>query len=555
MTAKNLERMIQKLSIGSFNSVQTGDGFGEIDSYLDFDRSIEKDLMIKMDQIQAENGGIILVVGNAGDGKSHLFSKIKKSNLYRDFAFYNDATVSCSPQKTAIETLESALNEFSDEKINNTNKKLVIAINLGKLNNFICDELIQKKYNKIIKICNNIFTDEQNKKIEETNRIKVLLLSEYQIFEYNIKNNVEYPIDSEFCSTILYKIVAKSNDNPFYLAYLKDKPVNDNEPIILNYELLMIESIRNSIVKYIIEAIFRCQLIVSPREFLDFISNIILPYNRNDYHEKDNFFEALLPNLIFHNGSNNIQKAIHSIEPIKVCNKEHDKLLALFFTSNSINKSYFDDKQFDILPGYLVERTNKFYSNNGIDLEKISLFLFNLNHLLHYHSDCKAYVEYLSVLKGIFTEDGTVYNEMFDDVKRALPRHFGIYTQEDSIIPLPIQGCKYKLLSKVMMKGKDVCCFFNNNNKNKFQTYFYLIWQCGLGGQIPLFINYQTFLYIKRLNNGRLALNFENDRNLELSKFSRRVSEYSEKDEEIYIISPGDETISLKKSFGSIKLS
>ena len=37
--------------------------------------------------------------------------------------FYNDATASSSPNKTAIETLKEALRDFSDENLYGTQKK------------------------------------------------------------------------------------------------------------------------------------------------------------------------------------------------------------------------------------------------------------------------------------------------------------------------------------------------------------------------------------------------------------------------------------------------
>ena len=132
MKDSKLYQVLSTLSQSSAESVQTGNGFSDIDKYLHTERPISDELMDRMIEIDNAGGGIILLVGSAGDGKSHLLSKIKDLVDWGDKAFYNDATASCSPNKTAIETLIAGLEDFSDVNIDTTSKKKVLAINLGK---------------------------------------------------------------------------------------------------------------------------------------------------------------------------------------------------------------------------------------------------------------------------------------------------------------------------------------------------------------------------------------------------------------------------------------
>ena len=74
------------------------------------------------------------------------------------------------------------------------------------------------------------------------------------------------------------------------------------DPLILNYELLSIHDVRNSIVMTIIEAIIRFKIIITPREFLDFIYSIMI--YPHDYKEKKDFYEALLPTLMYSGNEN-----------------------------------------------------------------------------------------------------------------------------------------------------------------------------------------------------------------------------------------------------------
>ena len=128
-----LTSILTNLSQGATESVQNGQTLGNLDKYLHIKRNIEDKLCAKMASLKNQSGGLILLVGSAGDGKSHLISTIRNREEYSDFYFYNDATESYSPIKTAVDTLKDVLADFSDEKIEVCTKKLVLAINIGKL--------------------------------------------------------------------------------------------------------------------------------------------------------------------------------------------------------------------------------------------------------------------------------------------------------------------------------------------------------------------------------------------------------------------------------------
>ncbi len=84
---------------------------------------------------------LVLLCGSAGDGKSHLISYLKNSDpegLLADYEPYNDATESSEPTLTSIDTLSEKLAPFNDDNyLLNDGKKMIVAINLGTLNNFI----------------------------------------------------------------------------------------------------------------------------------------------------------------------------------------------------------------------------------------------------------------------------------------------------------------------------------------------------------------------------------------------------------------------------------
>lgn len=551
MDGTNLYKALSRLSLKSIDAVQNGQSLSDFDNYMHVARPIEKVLEQKMHEIDEIGGGIVLLIGSAGDGKSHLLSLVKDKFEWSNISYYNDATVSCSPKKTAIDTLKVALDEFSDAKIGNTSARKVVAINLGKLNAFIDDEEVQGKYGKIVNVVQPLF---ENKEPKETERIKVVLFTEEQIFEYHPNVNEDYPVASDFLSKILDKIVACDDNNPFYQAYLSDleNGVSNHVPIILNYELLMSDSVRSSIVQSVIEAIVRFNLKITPREYFDFLYSILCW--TGSYEEKDNFFEALLPTLLYHGDSTNkIIVALSKLDPLKYGSTSHDEDLSVLFTSYTIPKELLEVMNDAKVPEFVIERTNKFYDNNGIDTERTVKFLFRLKHLVQYHSESLVYKKYLKVLSGVFLKDKNAMSELYDMVASAMPRHYGSYYREEGLVPLNLQGASYHFFSKLEMEPCDITSEYSEINPNHFNLFLQLKWKVG-EKLVKLKLDYQLYRYLLELNDGKLAVNYENERNVLFGKFMRQLSNLCNCSKRLIIIGPDSKQITFKEQFEKLSL-
>ena len=560
MAATRLKEAFLHLSQHSVDSVQNGIAFTNWDEYMHVDRPIESKLMEKMDEIDKAGGGIILLIGSAGDGKSHLISRIKQMSDWGDGSFYNDATASSSPKKTAIDTLKVALVDFKDTNLYSTNKKLVLAINLGKLNALIDDKEFQSDYHEIVNSTLPIFDDDSTTPPINTERVKVIMFTDEQIFEFLVDSSSEIPVDSDFLSKIMEKIVAKTNDNPFYVEYTNDvaNGASPKDPIILNYELLRIPEVRNTIVHTIIEAIVRYKLIITPREFLDFLYSIIVYPHYDEYidghKEKKEFFEALLPSLLYCGGENMIQRAICKLDPLKQSSTEHDKQLSVLFTSYSIPSSYLTEQQTSTLPVDLLKRTNEFYANNGRDIERTTKFVFRLKHLLSYHTESEVYKSYLALLKGVFNKDVHKMQEIYNVVSKAIPRHYGSFYEKSNMVPLNIQGGRYRLFGSLQLKPEPVKSYHSESYKNEFLLRFDMEWKFP-DEPVRLRMDYQLYSYLNELNRGKLALSYENEKDLTFSRFVRRLVEKCNCEQEITVVRSDTGVLELSESsFGNIQL-
>lgn len=554
MAATRLKEAFLHLSQHSVDSVQNGKSFTEWDDYMHVDRPIENKLYEKMDEIDNAGGGIVLLVGSAGDGKSHLLSRIRQMSDWGDNSFYNDATASSSPKKTAIDTLKEALVEFKDENLYKTKSKLVIAINLGKLNALIDDDVFKAEYKGIVESTWHIFDDDDTTPPIDSERIKVVMFVDQQAFEFH-KEPVEKTVESKFLSAILEKIISKNPNNPFYKAYKEDiaSGVNLKDPLILNYELLSTEEVRNTIVMTIIEAIVRFKMIITPREFLDFIYSIMV--YPHEYKEKKDFYEALLPTLLYCGNENLIQKAICKLDPLKQSCTEHDKQLSVLFTSYSIPATYFDAKQLALLPSELIKRINEFYANNGRDIERTTKFVFRLKHMLSYHTESEVYSSYLEILKGIYNKDVHKMQEIYSVVAKAIPRHYGSYYAKANMVPLNIQGGRYRLFGNLQLKPEMIKPYYSETEHNEFLLRFDMSWKFS-DSPVTLRMDYQLYSYLYELNRGKLALSYENEKDLTFSRFVRQLVEKCNCKQEITVLRADLPEIELtESSFGNIELS
>lgn len=352
---------------------------------------------------------------------------------------------------------------------------------------------------------------------------------------------------------MLKRIASPTESNPFYKAYKDDleSGIDTKDPIIVNYELLLLPEVQHTIVMSAIEAIVRFKLIITPREALDFIHSIIVYPHILTYKEKSDFFEALLPSLLYCGGSNRIQRAVGNLDPMKESSKDNDKELSVLFTSYSIPEGFLPEG----LPAAMISRINQFYDNNGIDIERTAKFVFRLKHLLHYTSECDEYKSFLSVLAGVFRKDKNKFAEIYNLVHKSIPQYYGAYYSKEDMVPLNIQGGQYRLFAELKMDPQPIETPFDKEHPNEFYLRFNMTWHFSTG-DVMLRMDYPLFAYIYHLKQGKLALSYENERDLNFGRFIRQLESKCAADRDLTVVKTNSQEMKLhKSSFDQITLS
>ena len=352
MTIQNtcLIEQLKRLKESSKEAVENAEYFDELNKYMHVKRPVEDELLdlIKA-ALQSEKPQLILVCGGVGDGKSHLLAYLnnKYPELLNKFELHNDATESFEPNKTSLDTLNDCLDDFSDQKLiaEGNRSKLMVAINLGALNNFI-DSDYQEHFSGL-----KDYVLQQNileAKISETSPDESTYFHYINFSDYNIFSIIDEGIRSDYLKGLLKKITQKVGKNHFYTIYQKNCTgcsCGRRCPVKANYELLAQDSIQNQLIEVIVEAILKHKLIISTRSILNFIYEILVPNDldavvvseiesRLEQIKLIDYISSLMPNLIYdHKDRSSFSHVLANLDPLGVRTADMDDLLITLNTT------------------------------------------------------------------------------------------------------------------------------------------------------------------------------------------------------------------------------
>ncbi len=545
-----LTKAFRRLSQGSKQSVQSGQALDEFDNYMHVDRPIDEAVRGAMNEIRTQGGGILFLVGSAGDGKSHMISSLKKE--YTDFEFRNDASESPWPNVESIDALKIFLENFKDVTLPTTSTKMLVAINMGKLSAFIDDETVKTEFTEIANCAKTLF-DEDNLRHKETKRVRIVSFANHQIFElFPEQEDVKYPVDSLFIKKVLDKITSNAYNNIFRTAFNNSIPIGtDFDPCYINYQLLSIPAIQDAIVKIIIEAIIRFKMMLTPRELFDFIYRIVVPDSYGTFNPSKDFFKSLMPNILFGGGENKILKCLAMLDPLKHGCIDHNDYLSELFTSVTIPDEECYNHLKDKLHPRFFELLDEYYKNNRNNVEDISKLLFRVKHLMDYHSESDEYRSFLNILCGYYDNDKDRLFPLYETIQRSIPHFYGSYTDKLNVVPLDIQGKEYKMFVSCdnLKPNPQDAVPFDTNNRNKFVVRIDTHWKVNTAVP-PLKVEYQLYEYLCKIQRGKLTQTDDRNHNLSFSGFICNLVQQTDFKEKVLILTSDNQQLTLSRTFG-----
>lgn len=377
---------LRRLSKLSAEAVQNLDSFDPIKKYLHVIRRTEADFKALMQSISTvSHKQLILLCGSAGDGKSHLLSYLKHNEpqgVLTNYEIINDATESSSPRETAIETLARRIAAFRDNRLEDGgSEKIVLAINLGMLNNFI-DSEVGKDFSalKSYVINNNIFSVAEALPHDRNSIFQHIDFSDYQLYTLTAEG-----AKSDYLQELFSKIFAKDSENPFYTAYKQGSncPHHIHCPVRHNFEFLMNEQVQAQLIQRIIEICIKDKLIVTSRDVLNFIFDAIAS---SDFDDKQ-FWKTI------NNQAKFLESYIAFTTPMRVFENNGISDLIDCMTIYSSKRENVELRDTEVLNFYAADDITKTVSEVLGESQYSSMLMsYNLSTIDNNRDDLKKYI-------------------------------------------------------------------------------------------------------------------------------------------------------------------
>lgn len=441
----------------------------ELKRFLHIRRPVEQELEEQiLDAYNQDGPALIMVCGNVGDGKSHLLSKLRESKKLTEalpsFNIYNDATESFSPTQTSNDALKRKLADFSDQRLGEGKPRIILAINLGTLNNFLeahgaefshMDGYVKRK--GIIDEDTSI----DHHEVPQDSYFRYVNFTNRHFFNLGPNGALASPI-----TTLLAKVVSAEKNNPIYQGYLQAKEESwaPYDPVLHNYELLFKSTYREVVAQLIVTCIVMDKQIISFRQLLNFIYDIIVPYQLSeidgpDYgHEiaKKDIGQRLafsLPYYIFENP--NLSRIFHSLnlhDPAVRRYEQMDERIILLFTEvdpfNWLSGEYKN----------LFPRRSGFEAQAALDYKVISKAylryeFFERSQDERYNND--YFREYLKYLYAFNNCDRQGLRGIVDLVKSATYAwNGGTIEKKVIIVPTAVKNSSYRIFKDLVIQGR-----------------------------------------------------------------------------------------------------
>lgn len=534
------------------DSIDNTETFDDFKQYMHVTRTAEEDLKDILRKVNASNKKtLVLLCGSAGDGKSHLLSYLKNSDeehLIEDYIIYNDATESNAPSKTAIETLNELLEKFKDKQLENIGKNAILAINLGVLSNFI-----ESKYGDEFSILrkyvedNNILTTQINKKyFDEHGHFQHVSFSDYHMYSLT-KNGIH----AKYIEDIFKKIFSQNEENRFYQSYLFDCgqcPLSKKCPVKMNYEFLMEEKRQRYTVELLVETVIKDKVILTTREILNFIYNIMVSQNfsftsiqksLDDSAYLKKFLRQITPSLLFDSMDvTALMNILNKYDPLRMRSEKADESAISYYVSSDISKEI--EKRFKDIPfGRILCESSMVEKINTDKLIKSELYklmvrvdAFNSNDM-----GDKVYKNYLKDLflynAGIGKELGNLYGM----VENALAQWCG--SDEDGNLCLDDRHTDFSLYEAIEFSENldDLPQPTDETELHRFIPYVIVSFDGNDGDTIHLDIDYSLYELLSKLNLGYIQTANDRNNHADFISFAKRMLQTGQLTKSVSVLS------------------
>lgn len=557
---------LKRLKESSKEAVENITNFSEFKKYMHVRRDVQDELFNIINKSSKSNSSkLILVCGGVGDGKSHIISYFKNNypDMMSEFEIHNDATESFDPSKTSIDTLNDVLKDFNDDNISNSNKKIILAINLGALSNFI-DSKYQDNFKTLKKYVEGkkiLDVDISDNSYELETNFQFINFSDYHIYSLTKEK-----AKSQYVEDIINKITQDDERNVFKNSYKLNCincDINYKCPIKINYEILMKESVKEKLIDILIESVVKDKLIISTRSLLNFIYDFIVNNeldNKNNAELKryiskiscEDFIKSVfVSNLFEHKELSQILQSVSKIDPINSSSEELDNIIIklnitedMSSTFNSYlnieGNSYLDllMSKNDVIEdemSRLKTKTEQNYLKDKLINMFIRLHMFMPKGSLHLED--KIYLSYIESLYYWNKGEKRKLSNLYNDVKMAIYNWNGEASDGRINISVGRNQMRYKMSQRLSVSAD-----LSNLNSNISEELFKFNPSLIMGykneekcKQYKIDIDFNLYELLTRVKDGYRPNKNDKYNYINFVEFVNRIQRLGNQNKEVYI--------------------
>ena len=505
---------LQKLRESSKHAVADGNSYNldEFKEYLHIEREVES----KLKKVITENAHIpgaslIMICGNVGDGKSHTLSRLN-NELKADisaFNIHNDATESHNPTETSNDTLNRVLDGFSDAKIDSSNEKCILAINLGTLSKFLEEHGDNFSRLKEYVETNKILDIEI---VKESDLTKESPFQHVNFTDFHMYALTEEGPISAIISTLLEKLTSSDSRNSLYKAY---NEINSELrcPVKYNFHFISIKENQDTIMNLIIQAIVKNKTIVSVRSLLNFFYDLLvpvdLPWNDliayNKYVNKltpEEFTDKIIPNYLFeHEELSSLFESIKVVDPCIHRYSALDKKIVELISSETPLKVY--NETLDSISVSPLEKEISSLKNASLTKLFIRLNYFSEN-IKELHLNDPVFNEYMKELFYFNNNSKMGYQRIYSLAKESIRKWYGDpQINKKVVLRIGRNQSKYRVFKNFTTNPvKLIKAELNSIKISQFQDEISVSFKIAQRGDITIHIDFGLYELLTRIKNG-----------------------------------------------------
>ncbi len=548
------------------------DKFTKTNEYMHIESQMDSNLKNVILNAKKVNKSLVLVCGNSGDGKSHLIANFLNNGVIsqEEFDVYIDATSSDKKGVRANERLRTKLDEFSDSKLlDDTTYRLIVAINLGVLNDFLKN--YENEFTSLKKYVdsqglfdNNPSWRDYSKKNDSSSKSDYLF-GHVDFTSFHRIELCQTGLDTSFFSNLFGKIITDSPDNEIFGAFCKECTNctrKERCPVYWNYrELRDNQILREHVIYVISKAIIKANLSPSVREINNLFYKLIVGGAHDEPQSLSDPIERLLHLItnstlwLLYESHEGLLQYVSSedvlSDPRRSCDKE---LIALnlkpdfekWLLENGVNASpmfkqiYNDilycknkngkkyrDRETEIKQAVfkLYIRTNSIKNTTDIPYSTYLEFLFNYN--IGKEDKCKDLIQLIE--ECVYLWNGRLSDKSGSNIKNGVI----IYRVSDKYyLYKKLEVRFHKDISIKELSPDVVLPYFSFSMRFRFKLK-------ESNTIIPLDVDFELYHFLLEVKNGYMPTNSDKKRNVKYDSFVRNL--ISDSDSDTYVYTRNDE--------------